>query len=561
MYDYAFIVIVWSLLVGTLWFGPLPGAQYTVTKCVLVITLVGLLICSPSTTVSGLYAVWVALVILQGAMVQRFRTERYTEGDDTVTNRPTLTTARWGTHEDPKYSMDVFPLFPTIQRANSPVTTHTFLDAIHGVKQLRFQYPQPSDVFHQTASLTHTADTTDTMVVSYIVHEGDTIESKWIAYLQRPESYTVLDAPEFRVELGTSASAPSQTIDLTQVVQHALKHNIFGTIRDDLTVGAFFDYLFPANRTRLLYKTTAHASVVAAPSPLFLYHADPHTPGLLQQFSLPPADTMDPPLATGDTTTPGKQEDPSHGSPTDAQHPPLPSTNTASTSPSMPTFDRDCTDACAATVREMLQRRNDWTFVGTTIRRLEESTDPCDKACYAYWLAHFQGLMHRLEKENVSNIPEEVLQNIAKSNPLFHFIGELKAPLAKIRSQGAFQTITLSQMYDKVTQLMDNVDKPNIHSQMATELNTYLGGIVNRPDTNEAEEAEEDKPDTNRMPLSAEPVCLRDCQWSCNDKRFGNGEMTVYFCRGCPEDDTNQCRPGADGYGHRWSLGAYFSHQ
>lgn len=559
MYDYAFIVIVWSLLVGTLWFGPLPGAQYTVTKCVLVITLVGLLICSPSTTVSGLYAVWVALVILQGAMVQRFRTERYTEGDDTVTNRPTLTTARWGTHEDPKYSMDVFPLLSKIPRANSPVTTHTFLDAIHGVKQLRFQYPQPADVYHQTASLTHTADTTDTMVVSYIVHEGDTIESKWIAYLQRPESYTVLDALEFRVELGTSASAPSQTIDLTQVVQHALKHNIFGTIRDDLTFGAFFDYLFPANRTRLLYKTTAHTTVVAAPSPLYLYHPDPHTPGLLQQFSLPLADTRDPPLATGDTTTLVTEEDPSHGSPADAQHPPLPSANTASTSSSMPTFDRDCTDTCVATVREMIQRRDDWTFVGTIIRRLEESTDACDKACYAYWLAHFRGLMNRLEKENVSNIPEEALQNIAKKHHLFHFIGELTAPLAKIRSQGDFQTITLSQMYDKVTQMMDNVDKPNIHSQMATELNTYLGDIVNSPDT---QEAEEDKPGTNRMPLSTEPVCLRDCQWSCDDKRFGNGEMTVYYCRGCPEEDNNnKCRPGADGYGHRWSLGAYFSHQ
>ena len=117
-------------------------------------------------------------------------------------------------------------------------------------------------------------------------------------------------------------------------------------------------------------------------------------------------------------------------------------------------------------------------------------------------------------------------------------------------------------MYDKVTQLMDNVDKPNIHSQMATELNTYLGDIVNSQDTHEAEEAEEDKPDTNRMPLSTEPVCLRDCQWSCEDKRFGNGEMTVYYCRGCPEEDNNyKCRPSADGYGHKWSLGAYFSHQ
>ena len=89
LYEYAFIVIVWGLLVATMSFGPLPGAQYTATKCVLVITLVGMLLCNPSTTVTGLYAVWVALVILEGALVKSSMREAYTNSNDKTTNRPT----------------------------------------------------------------------------------------------------------------------------------------------------------------------------------------------------------------------------------------------------------------------------------------------------------------------------------------------------------------------------------------------------------------------------------------------------------------------------------------
>lgn len=556
MYEYAFIVIVWVMLVSTVWIGPLPGAQYTATKCVLVITLVAALIWNPSSPVVGLYAIWVALVILQGAIMQSpLKSEFYTDSIDNATERPRLTVVRWGTHDDPKYSIDVRPLLANIN-SKEVVSTQTFLNAIDGEKHLRFQYLQPTEVLTRSSSQpgADSADKTAKMVVAYIVKDGDSVENEFIRFLQNPTFMNLLNDSQFRVEFMPADSkqqSPHKTLNITDVVRQSLINNKFANINQNMTLSHFFDTIFPEERTRLYYQTNDQTTMVAASDPVYLYRPNETSPlGLLEKFTLQ-GEKMNESASTSstieDTNTYTGDANASQMSDNDLKETTPSSINATSQAFSMPVFDRDCTDACVSILTKISESGDNWDDIGQSIRRLEQSTDSCDKACYKYLLAYFRGQMNRLavEIESIRKIPEDRLQSIAQKVPLLLLRDQLANPLETIRSQGTYQTLTLSQIYDKINDMITKTQDPqSLRKAMATELNAYLEKMVIYLNTNRT------------LAISA---CTNDCKWPCSDVRFGKGEMTIYNCRSCTETSDNKCRPGTDEYGAKWSLDTYFA--